>query len=319
MPTEVLSPVLKQKFFGNDGKPLNGGKLFTYLATTTTKTATYQDPLGASPNANPVILDYRGEADVFIPPNVGFKFVLAPSNDTDPPTNAIWTRDNVTNSQLLTLYGGVDTGVVNAYVLTFTASFTAYADGIVLYWIPVNTNTSASTINVNGLGPVNITNQDGTALTSNQVIANQVATIMYKGGAFLLLSSGLPVAASSGTFAPAWLGFGGAPPTGNMAWRIVNGVVTLKWLGTQGTSNATFMTIGNLPANLRPTTLSGADFSSFPCTLIDNGAACVGTAGFSALGVLQFNKGTAPPSGVGFTNVGTKGLPVGWCGTYGLT
>jgi hypothetical protein len=188
MATETLSPVLKQKFFGNDGKPLNGGKLFSYATLSSTKIATYQDAAGASPNANPVILDYRGEANVFIPPNTSYKFVLAPANDTDPPTNPIWSIDPVVNSQLLTLYGGVDTGSANAYVLNFVAQFSAYTDGIIIYWIPSNTNTGASTINVNGLGAVNILNQDGTALKPGQLIANNVVGILYKGTGFILLN-----------------------------------------------------------------------------------------------------------------------------------
>lgn len=188
MPTEVLAPVLRHQFFGNDGKPLNGGKLFSYIAGTTTKQGTFQDAAGASPNTNPIILNFRGEAIVFIPPNVGYKFVLAPSTDTDPPTNPIWSQDNVTNSQLLTLYGGVDLGISNAYVLTFTANFTAYADGIVIYWIPANTNTGPSTINVNGLGPVSILNANGSSLSVGQIVANQVAGIIYRGGSFTLFT-----------------------------------------------------------------------------------------------------------------------------------
>src|SRR5262249_28757836 len=152
-----------------------------------------------------------------------------------------------------------------------------------------NTNTTASTINVNGLGPVAIVNQNGTALTSNQVIANQVAVIMYKGGSFLLLSSGLPTATSSGTITPSWTGFSVAP-TGLMFYQIVGRQVLLQWQGTQGTSNANFMTIGNLPGNLRPTTKSLT--AAQVCTLVDNGAEAVGTFGFGALGVMQFNKGT---------------------------
>ncbi len=188
MATETLSPVLKQKFFGNDGKPLNGGKLFSYATASSTKIATYQDAAGASPNTNPVILDYRGEANVFIPPNTSFKFVLAPANDTDPPTNPIWTIDPVVNAQLLTLYGGVDVGSANAYVLNFVAQFSSYTDGIIIYWIPSNTNTGPSTINVNGLGAVAILNQDGTALKPGQLIANNVVGILYKGTGFILLN-----------------------------------------------------------------------------------------------------------------------------------
>lgn len=188
MPTETLSPVFKQKFFGNDGRPLNGGRLFSYQSATSTKIPTYSDALGASPNTNPVVLDYRGEASVYIPPNTNFKFVLAPPGVDDPPTNPIWTVDPVVNAQLLSLYGGVDTGSANAYILTFVAQFSAYTDGIVIYWIPSNTNTGASTINVNGLGAVAILNQDGTALRPGQLIANNVVGILYKGTGFILLN-----------------------------------------------------------------------------------------------------------------------------------
>jgi hypothetical protein len=104
------------------------------------------------------------------------------------------------SSQLITLYGGVDTGSVNAYIITFTANFTAYTDGIVIYWIPSNANTAASTINVNGLGAISIINQNGSALSAGQLVANQVAVIMYKAGSFQLISSGLASSASQTLF-----------------------------------------------------------------------------------------------------------------------
>lgn len=187
--TNVLTPTPKQQFFGNDGRPAVGYKLFTYAAGTSTKVATYPNNSVSVPNANPVILDYRGEANVWVPPNVSYKYVLASPTDTDPPGNPIWSVDNLVNSQLLTLYGGVDTGVTNAYALTFDASFDAYADGIVIYFIAANANTGASTINVNGLGPVAITRQDGSALQAGQIVANQVTQVMYKGSGFILLFS----------------------------------------------------------------------------------------------------------------------------------
>lgn len=92
----ILSPLPIQKFFGNDGNPLNGGLLFTYVAGTTTKLATYKDSTGGPVNTNPIVLDYRGEANVWLDPTLTYKFVLAPSTDTDPPTNPIWSVDNIT-------------------------------------------------------------------------------------------------------------------------------------------------------------------------------------------------------------------------------
>jgi hypothetical protein len=310
--TNVLSPLAKCQFFDNNGRPLVGGKLFTYQAGTNTKLATYTDASGLSQNTNPVILDYRGEGSIWIPPNVPYKYVLAPATDTDPPTNPIWSVDDVVSSQLVTLYGGLDTGTANAYVLDFTANFTAYQDGIVIYWIPANTNTGASTLNVNGLGPVDILNQNSDPLAPSQIIAGQVITVMYLAGAFLLISSGIAASVSAGTFTPSWSGFSAAP-TGNMSWQITGRMAILEWLGTTGTSNADFMTIDNLPMNLRPTTRSLAGMS--PTVVIDNGAVQLGSVGHGTLGVLQFNLGTTP-SGTGFTTSGTKGLDTGWTWTY---
>jgi hypothetical protein len=185
-----LSPALRQQFFANNGKPAAGYKIFTYQAGTDTKLDTYQSANG-SVNSNPIILDFRGEANIWLPPNVAYKFVFAPPNDTDPPSSPIWTVDNVVDSQLVTLWGGVDTGIANAYVLDFTANFTSYTDGIVIYWLPSNTNTGPSTINVNGLGPVPITNQDGSPIYLGQLQANQVALIVYRSTGFTLVATAL--------------------------------------------------------------------------------------------------------------------------------
>lgn len=189
--TNLLAPVAKAKFFDNAGRPAVGYKLFTYAAGTSTKLATYANQTTGSPNTNPVILDFRGEANIWMPPNVAYKLIFSPPTDTDPPTSPIWTIDNIVNSQLVTLYGGVDTGIANAYVLNFVSNFTSYQDGIAIFWIPSNTNTGASTINVNGLGPVPIINQDGSALYLGQLQANQFSLIIYKGTGFNLIDFGL--------------------------------------------------------------------------------------------------------------------------------
>src|SRR5882724_3576883 len=96
-PAAALSPDPKLQFFDNNGKPLTGGKLFTYLAGTTTKVTTYTDSTAGTPNSNPIILNTRGEAQsggIWLGTGQ-FKYVLAPSTDTDPPTHAIWTVDNI--------------------------------------------------------------------------------------------------------------------------------------------------------------------------------------------------------------------------------
>lgn len=72
----ILSPVLKQRFFDANGVPLVGGKLYSYVAGTTTPLATFTDATGLTPNTNPVILDSTGSADVWIDPTLAYKFIL---------------------------------------------------------------------------------------------------------------------------------------------------------------------------------------------------------------------------------------------------
>jgi hypothetical protein len=88
----ALAPVLRQRFFDSNGDPLSGGKLYAYAAGTTTFQDTYQDQAGSALNANPIILDADGEADVWIS-EAGYKFRLDDSNDVPQ-----WTVDNVYSS-----------------------------------------------------------------------------------------------------------------------------------------------------------------------------------------------------------------------------
>ena len=94
----ALSPVARQLFLNpSNGAPASGFKLFTYEAGTTTKLATYTDASGATPNTNPIILDTLGECDLWLTGSP-YKLVFAYPTDTDPPTNPIWSRDNIQSS-----------------------------------------------------------------------------------------------------------------------------------------------------------------------------------------------------------------------------
>ena len=104
--TTNLSPAPKLQFFGSDGEPLAGGKLYSYAAGTSTPLATYTDSTGVTANTNPIILDSRGEAVVWLS-SAAYKIVLNTSTNT-----LIWTVDNVSTLQ----------GIIEAYEAAIAAS-----------------------------------------------------------------------------------------------------------------------------------------------------------------------------------------------------
>lgn len=93
----TLTPTPKQQFFDANGNPLAGGKVYTYAAGTTTPLATYTDSSGTVPNTNPIILDSRGEAAVWLGSSA-YKFKLTNSADVE-----VWTVDNIVSLDIQSL------------------------------------------------------------------------------------------------------------------------------------------------------------------------------------------------------------------------
>lgn len=300
MTTTTLSPVLWQHFTDNNGNPLFNGKLYTYQAGTNTPQVTYTDSTGLQANANPIILDYRGECACWIPPNVAYKFVL-----TDPTGTTIKTVDNVTNSQLITLWGGTDTGVANAYVLNYTANFTSLTDGIIVYWLASSTNTGDSTLNVNNLGAVEILNQQtGAALGPGQIVSGGMTATIYRAGKWYLTSSSGSTTIS-GSFNGTFTGGSGGAVTVN--YQITSdGIVWLTIQPFNQTSTAHTFTITGLPTILLPNSrrqMVCAEGQDNGTTIISGILALIDPATPGTITLLQGSGGAS-----GWTNTGVKAL-----------
>ncbi len=95
--TTNIAPQPKLQFFDANGAPLSGGKLYTYAAGTTTPLASYTNYGGGTANANPVILDSRGEASVWLGTGM-YKMVLKTSTDVE-----VWTVDNLNGADSITI------------------------------------------------------------------------------------------------------------------------------------------------------------------------------------------------------------------------
>ena len=88
--TAQLAPALCYRDFTNGGEPLAFGLVYSYAAGTSTPQATYVDSTQTTPNTNPIVLNARGEAAIWLNPALSYKFVV-----TDSAGNTIRTVDNI--------------------------------------------------------------------------------------------------------------------------------------------------------------------------------------------------------------------------------
>lgn len=121
----VVTPTAKAQFIDAAGIPLAGGFLYTYAAGTTTPQATYTDSTAATANSNPIVLDSRGEANIWLG-SATYKFKLCDSTNTE-----IWTVDNISAP---------------------TTALSPVLSGNVV--IDTNSSGTALTINQSGTGPL---------------------------------------------------------------------------------------------------------------------------------------------------------------------
>lgn len=123
-----LMPFPIAKFFDANGIPLAGGKLYTYIATTTTPQATYTDADEGTPNANPQILDANGQAVVWLGVGKSYKIVLKDSTDV-----TLWTADKVTDIGIgeITTAMLADHAVTTVKIAGSAVTATEIADGAV--------------------------------------------------------------------------------------------------------------------------------------------------------------------------------------------
>ena len=129
MATTSLSPTPKLQFFDANGDPLVGGKLYTYAAGTTTPLTSYTDSTGVSANTNPIVLDSRGEANVWLDETF-YKFALYTAANV-----LIWTVDNIngtTNSPFgnTTVVNFTGDGTTTAFVLPVDGFTAIYINGV---------------------------------------------------------------------------------------------------------------------------------------------------------------------------------------------
>jgi hypothetical protein len=105
----TYNPFFVDRQFYDTGIPLVGGLLYTYAAGAgnTAQLAAYQDPLGATPFSNPIVMNAGGlpvggsgnpVPIIWLTGNLAYKFILEDANG-----NVIWELDNYLQSPTLNL------------------------------------------------------------------------------------------------------------------------------------------------------------------------------------------------------------------------
>src|SRR5512140_294553 len=123
-------PLFRAWDHNND--PLSGGKVYSYVVGTSTKTNTYSDFACTIPNANPVILDSLGEASIYISGSV--KLVVKDADDVllftvnEAAGGILWTFSPASASVLYSsvVYGGTQGALVNAIAAVGASDATLY-------------------------------------------------------------------------------------------------------------------------------------------------------------------------------------------------
>jgi hypothetical protein len=130
-------PNAKIQLFDASGNPLSGGKLYTYQAGTTTPLASYTDATEGVSNANPVILDSAGMANVWLGQSA-YKLQLQNSAGS-----TLWTVDNVYGGSLLS---GYLTAIERAAPSGVAGSDILYADSTAHRLKMINNNGAADSV-----------------------------------------------------------------------------------------------------------------------------------------------------------------------------
>ena len=159
-----------QQFTDSNGNPMVGGKLYTYLAGTTTPATTYTSVSGVVANTNPITLDTYGRANggnVWLDIVYSYKFVLTTSTGTLVATwdNITGVSNEDTDVYNVTDYGLVGDGVTDNYAAfaSFAAIINAAAKGTVYF--PPGDYYIGQIKGVNGATDIQWTNLNGVKFT----------------------------------------------------------------------------------------------------------------------------------------------------------
>ena len=144
------------QFFTNDGVPLSGGLLYTYLAGTSTPATTYTSSNGITALANPIILDAAGRVptgEIWLTDGISYKFVL---KDSTGALIATWDGLSGINSNFIAFTAQEETATATAGQTVFNTT---------INYIPATNNLAVFVNGSNQIVDVNYTETDSNTVT----------------------------------------------------------------------------------------------------------------------------------------------------------
>lgn len=277
------SPVPKLKFFDpSTGTPLAGGLLFTYANGTTTKQTTYSAP--GTPNTNPIVLDANGECVVILNSSELYTFTLAYPGDTDPPTNPIWSVNDIGSP------GQGQWAPINSPAFTGTPTAPTPAQGDVSGDLATTAFVAAAIAAITGFAPINSPSFTGTPLAPTAAAGTnttQIATTAFVAAAIAAMAAlptgGITVTPTSVQIGSILIqtGTGSAPATGNS-----NSNVAVTFAKPFSTCLAMLVT----PTSVGP---GSSSLFAIPAVTVSNTGATVyfntNNGDFPFIGAINFN------------------------------
>lgn len=188
-------------------------------------------------------------------------------------------------------------GTANAITATFSPARPAHQEGVRLYIKLAANNTGAATVNINGLGAVNLVKPGGAALASGDLKSGDIICIVYNGTTYEVVS-GINLFSRIGSTGPASCRNKINNPKFAINQRGVSGTVTLaagafghdRWkAGTSGCTYTFSTTDGrttlNITAGSLVQTIEGCDLPAGVNTMcLSWGGTCQGKLGAGGYG-----------------------------------
>jgi hypothetical protein len=203
----------------------------------------------------------------------------------------------------LTSYGNyfIDSGVANMMAITVPAPLVvAYVAGLPLQVQVAATNTSAMTLNVNGLGAVPVTAPDGTQLAAGSIVIGAIMPLQYDGARFqylgpivppvgvssLAAGAGIAVNANTGPVQVTNIGVTSAAAGAGIGVSGATGAVTFSNAGVTQLSAGAGINLSGSTGNVTVSATGAGSSGSFSATLTGMIAATVGTVNYAINGTM---------------------------------